>query len=119
MMQPRRTSVIATLFLLAWTATASAECAWVLWKEITKHGQTVVAPKPEGAHTSRDECVRVAKSLINPAIGSSVEANPSGWSQRFPDNMVIDYLCLPDTVDPRGPKKKVNHWMLGVQRSAS
>ena len=28
----RRASVIATLSLLAWTATVSAECAWVLWR---------------------------------------------------------------------------------------
>jgi hypothetical protein len=31
MMRPRSASVIATLPLLTWTATASAECAWVLW----------------------------------------------------------------------------------------
>ena len=31
MMPLRRASAIATLLLLAWTATASAECAWVLW----------------------------------------------------------------------------------------
>jgi hypothetical protein len=31
MMRLRRTSVIAVLSLLAWAATASAECAWVLW----------------------------------------------------------------------------------------
>ena len=31
MMRLRRASVIATLYLLAWAATASAECAWVLW----------------------------------------------------------------------------------------
>jgi hypothetical protein len=34
MMRLRRASVIATLFLLAWALTASAECAWVLWAEL-------------------------------------------------------------------------------------
>ena len=33
MIRPRRASVIATLSLLACAATASAECAWVLWQE--------------------------------------------------------------------------------------
>jgi hypothetical protein len=31
MIRLRRTSVIAALSLLVWAATASAECAWVLW----------------------------------------------------------------------------------------
>jgi len=31
MMRPRRASVIAALTVLALSATASAECAWVLW----------------------------------------------------------------------------------------
>ena len=35
MMRPRSASVIATLPLLTWTATASAECAWVLWEKTT------------------------------------------------------------------------------------
>ena len=29
-MRPRRASMIAPLSLLAWTATANAECSWVL-----------------------------------------------------------------------------------------
>jgi len=34
----RRASVIATLSLLAWAATASAECARVLWHAMTAFG---------------------------------------------------------------------------------
>src|SRR5262245_28819640 len=33
MMRLRRASVIAMLSLFAWAATASAECAWVLWHQ--------------------------------------------------------------------------------------
>ena len=32
MMRLRRPSVIATLPLLAWAATASAECSWIFWE---------------------------------------------------------------------------------------
>jgi len=35
MMRLRRASVIAMLSLLAWTTTASAECAWVLCEKTT------------------------------------------------------------------------------------
>jgi len=31
MMRLRTASALATLSLLTWAATASAECAWVLW----------------------------------------------------------------------------------------
>jgi len=33
MIRPRRASVITALTLLGWTSTASAECAWVLWRQ--------------------------------------------------------------------------------------
>ena len=37
MMQLRRASVIAAPSLLAWTAPAHAECAWVLWYRVTEY----------------------------------------------------------------------------------
>src|SRR5215471_20188788 len=36
MMRLRRASLIAALSLLAWAATASAECAWVAWVHETR-----------------------------------------------------------------------------------
>ena len=38
MMRLRRASVIALVSLLAWAATASAECAWVPWLESQMSG---------------------------------------------------------------------------------
>ena len=34
MMRLRRASLMAALSLFAWVATASAECAWVLWYRV-------------------------------------------------------------------------------------
>ena len=50
MMRLRWVSVIATVSLLAWAATAYAGCAWVLWlSEATVH-------MVESAHSSMGDC---------------------------------------------------------------
>ena len=56
MMPLRRASMIATLFLLAWAATASAECAWVLWRQTLSDNPAIPASGnwiPEGAFKSK------------------------------------------------------------------
>jgi hypothetical protein len=136
MMRLRRASAIVVLSLLTSTATAYAECAWVLWHEIDvstfdKRGQ----PDGGGEHdwqvglgTSDEQtCWRGAlgkakeaasrKALPIPGfpdLSSSVEAgtNSVRTTYRRPGDGTIMYvgtvrwLCLPDTVDPRGPKGK-------------
>jgi hypothetical protein len=98
-MRPRRASVIAMLSLLAWTAMAHAECAWVLWQQLVAkdvHGKIKVPWEPLPGqygvlHAYRDqaECDAVlARAAATKAQGGDV------------------LVCLPDTVDPRGPKGK-------------
>jgi hypothetical protein len=77
MMRLRRASVIATLSLLAWAATASAECAWVMWFTTEATGQRVWTPM--AGYASAADCYKALER------------------ERY---------AFPDTVDPRGPKRK-------------
>jgi|RhiMetdeSRZDD1v2_1073273.scaffolds.fasta_scaffold143019_3 hypothetical protein len=90
MMSLRRASVIVALSLLTSAATASAECAWVLW---TRWSTDERFASVDGYETKR-ECERALAMMrgMDKATGTK---DPSQLS-----------LCLPDTVDPRGPKGK-------------
>src|SRR5262245_50233812 len=129
MMRLHRTSMIATLAVLAWAATASAECAWVLWRdhEILVKGMPWPQKewKAESAHKAQKECETVLTAVSqveakhsqpgpdNPGI-LDVTSEPGFVSIRFKPKDADDfggysnirYRCFPDTVDPRGPKGK-------------
>src|SRR5262245_35483477 len=68
MIRLQRASVIATLSLLAWATTASAECAWIWW------GTTFETVEAIGGYTTKQECekaLRFATSIAkNDAEGS-------------------------------------------------
>jgi hypothetical protein len=122
MMRARRTSVIATLLLLAWAATASAECAWVLWTRDASAGYGFVDEKPWQLVRSvptYDACEAVqAKTIKKIAAfwakaGREVATTENTFSLSIRDaegkqvGLVTQlFRCLPDTVDPRGTKGK-------------
>jgi len=73
--------VVAVLCcLLAVAASASAECAWVLWSNV---GEQRGNWHPERAFDTYAECQKYAI-----------------------EGQVIIQRCFPDTIDPRGPKGK-------------
>ena len=91
---------VAALCVLASAATAYGECAWVVWRPtlsdnpaVQKSGNWI----PEGAFKTKEECVRDIEQKRAAYFG---EAKLEGYTY------TRGAYCLPDTVDPRGPKGK-------------
>ncbi len=82
---PRRASLLVAFFLLTSGATAYAECAWVLWSA------SGGASLPVGAWDTKSRCEEAKNERLH-ALGSAVERT------------AVTFVCLPDTVDSRGPK---------------
>jgi hypothetical protein len=101
----RHAALLLTLSLLTSAATAYAECAWVLWKESTGTTQPWQAV---GAWADQSKCEseRIAwygrLGYPVPPAGASVELYTTGGAYKG----TMRYACLPDTVDPGGPKGK-------------
>jgi hypothetical protein len=128
MMRLRRASVIAALFLLAWAATSHAESAWILWSRIadlTKDDQWLDWTSGGSAFPTYDKCREKIREYTHVPEENSladwfdwargtgrynknggVYITESGVLLVSPQNPRIasEWRCLPDTMDPRGPK---------------
>jgi hypothetical protein len=95
----RRATLLVALLLLLSAATASAECAWVLWDK--GRAYNIHSSKPYvmeawqvvEAHPTLADCTSGKRR--NQMVGKDDHGE-----------YVALYECLPDTVDPRGPKTK-------------
>jgi hypothetical protein len=95
----RASFLAAVVLLLATSTAASAECAWVLWSTTYRMstgsvvGDTTI---PLTAFTSKAECEQ------------GVNAREAREEQRKKTDPSIEryFVCLPDTIDARGPKSK-------------
>lgn len=87
--------LLALLLLLTLTTSAYAECAWVMWFA-SGAGYTTFAAY--GGAAAEKECKDTSARLMADMKDPKVVAEFLKSSSR--------YLCLPDSVDPRGPKGK-------------
>jgi hypothetical protein len=118
MMPLRRASAIAALCVFASAATAYAECAWVFWLEAGDARTHESASRPVSGWGTREACEQALTLKLASDSEKDTDMDvtidrqvgrPRLWVRRkgHPEPLAVySYVCLPDTVDPRGPKGK-------------
>jgi len=90
--------LFALIYLLILTTSASAECAWVLWSRIEmKERQALLSPVRGFPSFGQCAAKEVEAERVNDTERQTMQE--MGVSS-------LTYSCLPDTIDPRGPKGK-------------
>jgi len=104
--------------LLALTATTYAECAWVFWLEAGDARTHESSSRPVSGWGTREACEQALTQKLASDSERDTEMDvtvdraagrPRLWVRRKGHSeplAVYSYVCLPDTVDPRGPKGK-------------
>ena len=103
----------AVVLLLASAAPAFAECAWVVWSHATgpsNSGDPVDRYEIAGAYPTRNECLKIVRGYaqVMKEAGLTVSRGEyeTGSVIGEKGDRSMQYFCIPDTVDPRGPKGK-------------
>ena len=117
MMRLRWASAIVAL-LSGCAATRGGDCAWVMWEQWFAPSSVVPLSFPRTGTSSEAACrseLRKALAVVlaippNPGEERQVEGDAVVFMTREGDSRILsgvrNFLCLPDTVDPRRPQGK-------------
>ena len=87
-------ALCANLALLAVAPPASAQCAWVLWQVLpVSSGGSSLYTGRASAFPTKTACEKRLRTRIQAFAQATTGMKPF-------------LVCLPDTVDPRGPRGK-------------
>jgi hypothetical protein len=113
-----RATLLLALSLLTSVASACAECAWVFWLEVSGPPTHESSSRPLSGWGTREACEQAltqklaSDSVKDTSMDVTVDpqaGRPRLWVRRrgHPELLAVyTYVCLPDTVDPRGVKGK-------------
>jgi len=94
--------LFALMWLLTLATSVSAEGVWVLWaRPCDLKAQTCAGEwQRRQVFDAERWCKAAQTAAVNQAL--TLEGIRASWRK----GIIVEYQCLPDTVDPRGPKAK-------------
>ena len=107
-MTKRCPCIIVTMFscLLAVATSASAECAWMLWGRSPNFDDYRIIKAFNSGESCQNALAIMVKNFQRDGHKPIYESGDLSFSVTTGGNRPTFFHCLPDTVDPRGPKGK-------------